>query len=102
MRRVFKYGFFQGMSPICPARLAEYPELRYIADLPPDQWHTAPEGDLIDAQHQWAYTCGPAMMQHCFEETCSAVRPVPLYAYPERDQVFIMQEFMRRTLGAAR
>lgn len=96
MRRVFKYGFFQGMDPVCPSRLVEYPDLRYIADLTSGDLRLANREDLTDAEHQWAYTSGPRMMQHCFEEDCPAIRPTPLHAYPSRDQVFIMQEFMRR------
>jgi hypothetical protein len=101
MRRTFKYGYFAGMSPICPARLAAYPELRYVAALTPDELRTADRGDLEDAQHQWAYTSHTRMMQHCFEEGCDAVRPVPLGDYPEADRTFILREFVRRNLPAA-
>lgn len=96
MRRVFKYGFFRGMDPVCPSRIAEYPELEYVRSTPPDMRPLLDREDLTDAQHQWAYVTVPQLMQRCFEEGCHAVRPTPLYAYPSRDQMFIMQEFMRR------
>ena len=101
MRRTFKYGFFQGLSPICQARITEYPELAYVADLAPEQLHTADRDDLTDAQHQWAYSgTGVQLMQRCFEDGCGAVRPVPLHAYTDDARMFIMQEFMRRNLPA--
>lgn len=98
MKRTFKYGFFQGMNPICPARLAEYPELRYVATLTPEQLATADRDDLIDAQHQWAYSTRTHLMQRCWEEGCDAVRPAPLDAYPDAVKLSILREFMRRNL----
>lgn len=98
MKRVFKYGFFVGMSPLCPVRIATYPELAFIADLTPEQLRTVDRGDLEDAQHQWAYTCRPQLMQRCFEEGCTAVRPAPLDAYPDRIKLAVVREFMSRNL----
>lgn len=98
MRQIFKYGFFRGMSPVCRARAAEYPDLQYVAGLTPEQLRTADHGDLEDAQHQWVYGTGVQVMQRCFEDGCDAVRPAPLDAYPDDARMFIMREFMRRNL----
>jgi hypothetical protein len=105
MRRIFKYGFFTGMDPVCPARLAEYPELRYVAMLTPEELRTAYREDLIDAQHQWVttYRIGSghfvsAPMQECGEDGCDAVRPTPLDLYPEHLQMQVMRLFMIRNL----
>lgn len=98
MKRVFKYGFFLGIDAVCPQRGRQYPELAVIRDATPEERRAMDTQDLADAEHQWAYTTRPEVMQRCFEAGCDAVRPVPLHAYPERDQMFIMQEFMRRNL----
>lgn len=96
MRRVYKYGFFRGMDPVCPARVAQYPELAAVRDATPAQRRALPPGDLEDAQHQWVYTARTQVMQSCHEEGCHAVRPVPLEAYPPHAQRFIFQEYVRR------
>jgi len=100
MRRTFKYEFFKGMSPVCPARTAEYADLAYVAALTPEQLSTADRGDLEDAQHQWIesygqHGCTSVPMQRCYD--CPALRPAPLAGYPEHDRMFILQEFIRRT-----
>lgn len=98
MKRIFKYGFFQGMDPICPERLRQYPELEYVRDLTPEQLKTANREDLIDAQHQWAYSTHLRFFQECFEEGCTAVRPVPLDAYPTEARNFILRSFIEHNL----
>jgi len=107
VKRVFKYGFFVGMSPLCNARIAQYPELEYVRSLTPEQLRKAPQGDLEDAQHQWvtSYRLGPeggflsAPMQRCYEEGCTAVRPTPLDLYPDELKMQIMRMFMAKKLG---
>lgn len=107
MKKVFKYGFFAGMDPVCAARLSAYPELEYVRSLTPEQLLSAPQGDLEDAQHQWvtSYRVGPqggflsAPMQHCGEEECTAVRPTPLDLYPDELKMQIMRMFMMKELN---
>jgi hypothetical protein len=105
MRRTFKYGFFVGMNPVCPARLAEYSDLEYVAALTPEELRTADRGDLEDAQHQWVVSISKeggflsAPMQRCYD--CPAVRPTPLDLYPEHLQMQIMRLFMIRNLPTA-
>lgn len=98
VRRVFKYGYFRGMDPICPARIATYPELAAVRDATPEQRAAMDPGDLEDAQHQWAYVTGPRMMQECFEEDCHAIRPTPLHGYTTEVQNGIIREFLSTTL----
>lgn len=80
------------MSPLCVIRLRDYPELQ----VPIDQMSNE---DKADAQHQWAYATTAAPMQRCFEDDCSAVRPVPFGDYPPEDQTFIQKTFYRWLLG---
>lgn len=83
MKRVYKYGFFVGMDPVCPERMRQYPDI----DLNDPT-------DLPDAEHQWAYGTRVEVMQRCFEGGCDAVRPTPLDAYPHEAQMFIMRNYM--------
>lgn len=99
MRRVFKYGYFRGMDPICPARIAAYPELEAVRDATPEQRAAMDPGDLEDAQHQWAYVTRPRLMQECFEEGCNAIRPTPLHGYTLAVQNGIIREFLSTTLS---
>lgn len=89
VKRVFKYGHFVGMDPVCKVRVAAYAD----TDVPIDP--TNPE-DWEDAQHQWVTSygkrgCHSVPMQRCGEEGCTAVRPTPLRDYPIELQVQIMQ-----------
>lgn len=93
MKRVFKYGFFRDMDPVCPSRIRQYPELADVAAAVREGRPADPE-DLKDLQHQWAYSCSTRMMQRCFEEDCDAVRPVPFHGYSGEDQVAIMRFVM--------
>lgn len=95
LRRVYKYGFFTGLGPVCPGRVREYPELAAVRDASPAQRQAMDPGDLEDAQHQWVYTSRTHVMQECYD--CDAVRPVPLAGYPEEAQVFILQQFINRS-----
>lgn len=103
-RRVYKYGFFTGLDPVCPERIRQYPELAAVRDASPAERAAMDPGDLDDAQHQWAYTSTLRVMQECHEEGCPAVRPVPLAGYPPEVQVALIQEFIRRSAqtGAGR
>jgi hypothetical protein len=87
------------IEPICEARLAQYPELEYVRDLSPQGLREADREDLVDAQHQWAWSTGPELVQRCFEEDCDVVRQTPFAGLPERDQVFILQSFIARKLS---
>lgn len=96
-RRVFKYGHFRGMDPVCPARVKEYPDLEAVRDATAQQRRAMDPGDLSDAQHQWVYTCGVQVMQWCHEDGCEAVRPVPLASYPWQAQRFILQQYLSKS-----
>ncbi|MFD3923057.1 hypothetical protein [Streptomyces sp. NPDC058595] len=92
IRRVYKYGFFTRLDPVCPARVRQYPELAAVRDATPAQRRTMHPGDLEDSQHQWSYTTGIRVMQCCHE--CGAVRPAPLAGYPDEARTFILQQFI--------
>lgn len=92
LKMIFKYGYFVGTSPLCAIRLRNYPELRKPIN-------EMDRGELQDAQHQWAYHAGSGVMQHCFEEDCAAVRPVPMHGYPPEDQNFILLTYYRWLQG---
>lgn len=91
-RQIFKYSYFVGMSPLCPSRLRDYPELRKpISEMD--------ASEMEDAQHQWAYTCSSAVMQRCFESDCHAVRPVPMHGHSPENQNFILLSYYRWLQG---
>lgn len=92
LKMVFKYGYFRGMSPLCAIRLRDYPDLRKpISEMD--------HGDMTDAQHQWAYSTGSAVMQRCWEDDCYAVRPTPMHGYSSEDQNFILLTYYRWLQG---
>lgn len=93
MKRLFKYGFFQGLDPVCRERIRQYPELAEVATAL-REGRPASKEDLEDLQHQWAYSAPVRVMQACFEEGCDAIRPVPMHGYGGSDQVFILRTFM--------
>lgn len=97
LRRVYKYGFFAGMDPVCPARVAAYPELAAVRDASPAARRAMDPEDLTDAGRQWTYTTGIRLMQWCHEEGCGAVRPMPLAGYPPEAQASILQHYIRST-----
>jgi len=93
MKRVFKYGFFRGLDPVCQERIRQYPELAQVADAVRAGLQARRE-DVGDLQHQWVYPGSTRVMQSCFEAGCDAVRPIPLHGYGEASQVLILRTYM--------
>lgn len=93
---VIERSSYTGMDPACPKALAEYPELQAVADATPQERATTYRDDVYDAQHEFGYRFGPELFQECFR--CGKERPTPFTDFPEKDQVFLLQEFIRRRL----
>jgi hypothetical protein len=83
MQLVF-YRDYLGMSPLCQARLRRYPD---IDPTDPADWD--------DAQHQWGYSGGDALLQACVEKGCDAIRPVPMHGLTLETQIFLLQQYLR-------